>query len=322
MLLSTDPKAGLFKAVGRLQAGSGNSLSTGTLIAGSASPNPNSPALILTTLHSALASDYKQWPKGAVLNKPIDGNFIPGYFKDTQPSHKPYQLDRIVYGDPNSDTAIVSLKATYGDLKRLGIEPMQLGSTKMHPGMHVEMAHVPQEGIPESERFMRYSTGVTGTAITRRKDDALFPNVGTMNLSGARRGSSGAAVIAGGKVVGVLFDGEEHLVHGVNTYFSPIDHLFPVLNVPPAVPNSREVFIAPNTGAFKYTLRQGPDAGWDIYVRKDGDVIKVDKPLWRNQGQGRENRPLAPPPPIAGYRYQGEGANSDISTLIYVPEAV
>jgi hypothetical protein len=326
LLLSTDPKAGAFKAVGRLgvvKQGRDVSLSTGTLIAGSSSPDPKSPALILTTLHSALATDYKRWPtEGVIRNKPIDGNYIPAYFKDTQPSHKQYGLDRIVYGDPNSDTAVVSLKATYGDLKRLGIEPMQLGSIKSHPNMNIEMAHVPQDGIPEGERFLRYSQGITGTSVTRKKDAALFPNVISMHLSGARKGSSGAAVISDGKVIGVLFDGEEHPVDGVNAYFAPIDHLSSELNAPPAVPNSgappHEVFTAPDTGTYKYTLRQGPDAGWDIYVRNDGDAIKVDKPLWRKQGERRENRPPAPPPPIAGYRYQAEGGNSDTSTFTYV----
>lgn len=94
---------------------------------------------------------------------------------------------------------------------------------------------------------------------------------------------------------------------------------------PPATRNtdsaSDEIITAPNVGAIRYTMSQGPDANWDIAIRKDGNHLRVYKPLWRNLGFGRENRPPAPPPKIAGYQYQGETIQGDVSTLSYTPEA-
>jgi|GEM_PF-1711308 len=100
----------------------------------------------------------------------------------------------------------------------------------------------------------------------------------------------------------------------------------PALNVWPVLSNqgntSKEVIMAPDASITRHTMSLGPDKSWDIYIRKDGDGIKVDKPLWRNLGSGRENRPPAPPPEIFGYQYQGETTQGDVSTLAYVPRAI
>jgi hypothetical protein len=97
----------------------------------------------------------------------------------------------------------------------------------------------------------------------------------------------------------------------------------PVVDASPATFNPRhpspETIAVPDALTRRYTLAQGPDAGWDIYIRKDHGGVKVDKPLWRNLGFGRENRPSAPPPIIAGYEYRGETTRGDVSTLIYAP---
>lgn len=82
---------------------------------------------------------------------------------------------------------------------------------------------------------------------------------------------------------------------------------------------SKEVITAPDTSTSKHTISSGPDKDWDVYLQKDGNGIKIYKALWRDRGLGRENRPLAPPPEILGYRYQGEMTRGDVSTLTYVP---
>lgn len=100
----------------------------------------------------------------------------------------------------------------------------------------------------------------------------------------------------------------------------------PALNTSLAMPSQdsahQEVITPPNTPTTRHTMSLGADRGWDIYIRKDGDGIKVDKPLWRDVGSGRENRPPAPPPEISGYQYQGETTQRDVSTLTYVPKAI
>src|SRR5690349_2823219 len=58
----------------------------------------------------------------------------------------------------------------------------------------------------------------------------------------------------------------------------------PALNVWPVLSNqgntSKEVITAPDASVTRHTMSLGPDKSWDIYIRKDGDGIKVDKPLW------------------------------------------
>lgn len=99
-----------------------------------------------------------------------------------------------------------------------------------------------------------------------------------------------------------------------------------VLNASSAMSNpgsaSKEVIAAPDTSTSKHTISSGPDKDWDVYIQKDGNGIKIYKALWRDRGFGREHRPLAPPPEIPGYRYQGEMIQSDVSTLTYVPSTV
>lgn len=237
LLLATDPKAEGFKAVGLLGTTAGElSFGTGAVIAGSLPPDPNSQALVLTAAHVALGDGFeqarwpKQWPIGEVLNKPTQGQFIPAYFKDTESSHVTFDLDRIVYADRSNDTAIVSLNATYGDLQKLGIKPLQFGFKKNHPGMKVEVAHVPAEDIPEDERFMRYSTGNTFDSIETTGNGLAVPNLVPTNFQGARKGSSGAPIIADGKVIGVMVADEDPPIDGVTSYYSSIKKFYDVLN--------------------------------------------------------------------------------------------
>lgn len=87
--------------------------------------------------------------------------------------------------------------------------------------------------------------------------------------------------------------------------------------------SSHEVIPAPDEGTTRYTLSQGPDAGWDVDIQKEGQAVKVHRYLWRDRGFGRENRPPAQPPKIAGYRYlegQDISRGSDFQTLNYAPE--
>lgn len=85
---------------------------------------------------------------------------------------------------------------------------------------------------------------------------------------------------------------------------------------------SREIIAAPDADTARHTMLQGPDGGWDIHIRKDGDGIKVHRPLQRDLGFGRESRPPAPPPEITGYQFREETTKGYVSTLLYAAQLI
>jgi hypothetical protein len=212
LLNSNDPVATRFKAVGGVAVNFpgvfGAHTGTGTVVAGSSHPDPNSPALLLTAGHVVLGPDGR----GAVCNVPVSGSFIPANFKNTSGTHKAISFDRALYASiDGQDAAVVRLNTTYGELKKKGVAPMRLRVVPNFQGMPIETAHVPTDDIPPSERYMRYSKGAAQESKAVLEGEWRWPNMAPTNLSGIHGGSSGAPITpkGGNAVIGILTTGAE-----------------------------------------------------------------------------------------------------------------
>jgi hypothetical protein len=212
LLNSNDPVAARFKAVGAVTVefpdpdfpGIGEVLrGTGTVVSGSAHPDPNRPALLLTAGHVVLGSDGR----GAVSDVPVSGTFTPANFQDTSGKHKAISFDRAIYASiDGQDAAVIRLGTTYGELKKMGITPMQLRKSQSWQGRFIETAHVPTTDIRPSERYMRFSRGAAQESKVVLEGGWKWPNMVPTNLPGVHGGSSGAPVTPSGinDVIGIL----------------------------------------------------------------------------------------------------------------------
>lgn len=207
LLLSTDPRAARFSAVGKLLMGDGAYHCTGSVVAASDSPPPSSHALILTAGHCVEESDEN----AVIIDRPAkpSWSFTPAYFIDTQSKHVTFGIERVLHSTmKNADIAVLSLKATYGELAALGVRPLRLQPTGMAPGAPVELAHIPVIGVAEEARFLRHSTCRAQARQTIFEDPnpwywpAALPN----DCQGVAGGTSGSPVFAmdGGGVIAVL----------------------------------------------------------------------------------------------------------------------
>jgi Trypsin-like peptidase domain len=209
LLRSTDPGAQRFVPVGKLLTGAGNYHCTASLIAGTVTPPPNSPALILTAGHCV---NDNMTANEVMIDQPAgsEWSYTPAYFIDTPAQHIPVAVDRVVYATmKGSDLAVLQLSATYGQLAARGINPLRLERAAAVPNTPIELVHVPVMGVPVEEQFLRRSVCHTQTGATPLFE-SYFPWFWTATVpndcEGVAGGTSGSPVFNLGyaAIVGVL----------------------------------------------------------------------------------------------------------------------
>lgn len=245
LLSSTHNYAGRFHGVGQLRAASS---CTATLVAASDSPPANAPALILTAGHCVNYFDQNEvW-----VDRPGEAHwrFTPAFFHDTQAQHRAYPIKRILYATMKAvDLAVLELDTTYGELKRLRIEPLQLRTfdTDIRP---IELLQVPVIGVAPQEQFLRHAECSTQPrqAIYESFAPWFWPRAVGNECDGVAGGSSGGPVVERlqNRIIGVLnttlertfngcglarpceIDGQQqaHVREG-NSYFTTVERLLP-----------------------------------------------------------------------------------------------
>jgi hypothetical protein len=253
LLDSTDPRARRFFATGQLRIGNGRC--TATLISG-ANPPSSARALILTAGHCVkVMQDNEIIVHGEA--DPATWSFQAAYFHDNHVVPA-YPVLRVLYATmKNEDIAVLELSTTYSEFMSRGITPLKLESHAGAPGA-IEIAHIPVNGVPNDQQFMRYSRC---NAEDRQRIFESF-GVGSSpwfwkqaspgDCAGVAGGTSGSPVVLDGtsKVIGIMNTmadpgftgcgrGRPCELHGVSyppdsrkgiSYFIPVDIIKNALN--------------------------------------------------------------------------------------------
>jgi hypothetical protein len=205
-----------FRAVGSLNA---FAPCTAALIASSVNPEPQRPALLLTAAHCVIPQAYEEAAPAVVRDSaaPAGWQFTPAYFQGAAGSQQPITVSRIVYATmKGADLAVVELDTTYGDLRSAGIAPVVLADADLSGPVGVDVAHIPRDGVSESEQFLRLSR-CTATAPVRLFESARYLG-GQLrtDCAGVAGGSSGAPVFRSGtrEVVGVMITAVDPRLEG------------------------------------------------------------------------------------------------------------
>lgn len=204
LLHSTDPGADRFLPVGKLKAAAS---CTASLISGLSKPPATSPALVLTAGHCVGSFGSND----VVIDQPPGNDswqFTPRYFINTQPQPS-YPVNRVVYATmKQGDWAILQLDASYGLLSIHGIQPIPLRELGGVPDNDIELTHIPVDGVPPEEQYLRLSTCRTGTtqAIFEGGGTWYWPEAMPNDCAGVAGGSSGSPLFLAGTqtLVGVL----------------------------------------------------------------------------------------------------------------------
>ncbi|WP_369931084.1 serine protease [Xanthomonas sp. NCPPB 2632] len=195
-----------FRAVGLIDAPDGGTC-TGSIVAGSMSPDDSRPALLLTSGHCVLG-------KAPVPNQvrvdeaaPSGYRFTPAYFQDAQAVHRSLAVERILYATTKGmDIAVLRLAASYGDLAVLGISPLAPAAPGIVGTLPVDLPQIPANDVPLHERFLRLSTCQASEPVRLFEGERLFLRESATDCTGIAGGSSGSPVLRRGtsQVVGVL----------------------------------------------------------------------------------------------------------------------
>lgn len=261
---ASDPR---YRAVGRLNA---QKICTGAVVAGSAEPEANRPALLLTAAHCV----FEDIAANQVMvdgESPASWRFTPAYFQDSQAAHAPVSVERVLYATTKSvDLAVLQLNVTYGDLKASGVRPLVPAVAGVVGRLPVELVHAPWQDVPEADRFLRLSTCQAGEPSRLFEGEWFWTQESRTDCAGVSSGSSGSPVLRPGTldIVGVLgtkvdaaFDGcgfnrpcelpgREPVSHAGATYHS---------------------LLAPMSAAFR------ADGGWEPAGLDRGDGVKLGR---------------------------------------------
>lgn len=195
-----------YHAAGQLVA---SSHCTASLVAGSATPDPDRSALLLTSAHCVLDDAFVDGANEVQVNTPAGEGwrFTPGYFQDNQANHRAFDVRRVRYATMKGvDMAVVELDATYGDLAAAGVQPLVAASPHIVGNLPIELVHVPVDGVAEDDQFLRLSTCEAGEPLRLFEGPRFWTQASRTDCAGVAGGSSGSAALRAGtsEVVGVM----------------------------------------------------------------------------------------------------------------------
>jgi hypothetical protein len=207
---SSDPR---YRAVGQLawdiasDTETATATCTASVVAGSATPDPGQPALVLTSGHCVLGQEAV--PNQVMVDGDVSANlrFTPAFFQDAQTVHVTVPVARVLYATTKGmDAAVLRLDVTYGDLQALGIVPLVPASPAIAGSLPIELAHVPVRDVAASEQFLRLSTCTTREPTRLFEGERFFLHESGTDCAGVSGGSSGAPVLRRGtsELVGIL----------------------------------------------------------------------------------------------------------------------
>lgn len=204
--LLTSASEARFRAVGLVDLPGGGTC-TGSLVAGSTSPDGSRPALLLTSGHCVLGRELL--PNQVLVDQaaPSGYRFTPAYFQDAQAVHRPVAVERILYATTkNMDVAVLRLAVSYGDLAALGVAPLVPAAPGIVGRLPVDVPQIPAADVPLDERFLRLAACHASEPVKVFEGERLLLRESATDCVGVAAGSSGSPVLRGGTsdIVGVL----------------------------------------------------------------------------------------------------------------------
>lgn len=259
-----------FRAVGQLDLLEGKTC-TGSIVAGSATPDASRPALLLTAGHCIFGPELI--PNQVMVDEaaPAGYRFTPAYFQDAQPVHRSVGIDRILYATTKGmDVAVLQLDASYGDLSALGIAPLVPASPRIVDRLPVDLVQVPAVDVPEGDQFLRLATCHASEPVRLFEGERFFLRESATDCAGVSGGSSGSPVLRHetSDIVGVLGTMVDERFDGCG-FDRPCE-------LTGRQPVSREgasyqSIAAPLVSAFR------ADGGWEAGMLDRGNGVKLDR---------------------------------------------
>ncbi len=164
---------------------------------------PASPAYVLTAGHCAALSGKDD----VLIDAAGNGGAAFNYFTDTRDRQVSYRVKRVRWSSmKGTDLAVLELDATYGELIRAGLHPLELSAGPPAASEAITVVGVPAEHVRASEVFLRSVECTQNGAVDLRESVWTFRGFYRNDCSDMFGGSSGSPVLSGstGKVIGVL----------------------------------------------------------------------------------------------------------------------
>lgn len=177
-----------FSGVARMEAGSN---CTGTLVDTGV---PEGPAYILTNGHCV--GDVGRSRQVTTLNEPWFG--IAEFFRTAESLDSTLEVEvvELEYSTMRgTDTAVVRLDATLGELKELGVAPIALADAEPAPGLDVVNIGVPVQDLDHDDWVLRRGECALDQQHTVLEFGWLWRDVWANDCPGIIRGSSGSPLL-------------------------------------------------------------------------------------------------------------------------------
>lgn len=156
-----------YNGVGVINANYG--VCTGFVI--STGANPTAPAYVLTNGHCQGSFSKLPNEREVIVNRSTKTQFVVNYFHDFKPERLTIPVKRMVYGTmKNNDIAILELTKTQQELRKAGINPLQVASKPPVVGEPLIVVGVPSEGVKDELNFLHSTTCRIGQMANVKED--------------------------------------------------------------------------------------------------------------------------------------------------------
>lgn len=180
---------GAFSGIAAMNAGSN---CTGTLIDTGV---PAGPAYVLTNGHCV--GDVGRSPQQTTLDEPWSGTAEFLRAKGNLGATRAVEVVQLAYSTMRlTDTAIVRLEGTLGDLEQLGIRPVRISATEPSAGVGVVNVGVPVQNLDHDEWVLRRGACTLGAQHAVIEFHWLWRGVWSNDCPGIIQGSSGSPLLA------------------------------------------------------------------------------------------------------------------------------
>jgi Trypsin-like peptidase domain len=142
----------------------GFAISTGT-------NHPNAPAYVLTNGHCQGKAGKLPDDREIMVDRSTKTQFTVNYFHDFKPDRLTVSVKRLVYGTmKNNDIAILELNITQRQLRKAGINALQIAPKPPVLGEPLIVVGIPSEGVKDERNYLHAVTCQVGELANVKED--------------------------------------------------------------------------------------------------------------------------------------------------------
>jgi V8-like Glu-specific endopeptidase len=132
---------------------------------------PTAPAYVITNGHCQGKSGQLLGEREIIVNRSTTAQFTVNYFHDFKPDRWTISVKRLVYGTmKNNDIAILELNVTQRELKKAGINLLQIAPKPPELGEPLIVVGVPSAGVKDRLNFLHAATCQIGELANVKED--------------------------------------------------------------------------------------------------------------------------------------------------------